>query len=123
MSPTGHLLALERGRIGERYILGGQNVSLRRHAGDIAALAGRRPPTHRAAARRRCCRSPRRPRRWRGVTGKEPFLTRDALRMARKHDVLHLGARRSASSATRRGPAREALADALAWFRAGGMIR
>ncbi|MEI9889646.1 MAG: NAD-dependent epimerase/dehydratase family protein [Caulobacteraceae bacterium] len=34
----GHLLALDKGRIGERYILGGQDVTLRRMFADIAAL-------------------------------------------------------------------------------------
>ncbi|HEY2178377.1 MAG TPA: NAD-dependent epimerase/dehydratase family protein, partial [Caulobacteraceae bacterium] len=42
---AGHLLALERGQLGERYILGGQDVSLRQLLADIAALTGRRAPT------------------------------------------------------------------------------
>ena len=42
----GHLLAFERGRIGERYILGGENVLLRRSAGDSRRRSpGRRAPT------------------------------------------------------------------------------
>ena len=40
----GHLLALEKGRIGETYILGGQNATLREMLGEIARLTGRRPP-------------------------------------------------------------------------------
>ena len=49
----GHALALERGRIGERYILGGENLML----GDLLALvaAGGRPPP----ADDRACRSVR----------------------------------------------------------------
>src|SRR3974377_557076 len=43
----GHLAALRRGKIGERYILGGENVSFARMLGDIAGLAGRRPPRFR----------------------------------------------------------------------------
>ena len=42
---AGHLAALERGRIGERYILGGENVLLADMLADIARLVGRRPPT------------------------------------------------------------------------------
>ena len=42
---AGHLAALERGRIGERYILGGDNVLLADMLADIARLVGRRPPT------------------------------------------------------------------------------
>jgi dihydroflavonol-4-reductase len=41
---AGHLLAYERGRVGERYILGGQDMSLREILGLIAALVGRKPP-------------------------------------------------------------------------------
>lgn len=41
----GHILAREHGRIGERYILGGENMSLREFLGRIAALTGRRAPT------------------------------------------------------------------------------
>ncbi|HYQ91551.1 MAG TPA: hopanoid-associated sugar epimerase, partial [Candidatus Competibacteraceae bacterium] len=40
----GHLLALERGRLGERYVLGGENLSLRQILVEIARLTGRRPP-------------------------------------------------------------------------------
>src|SRR6188768_1513438 len=39
---AGHLAALQRGRIGERYILGGENVTLRQMLLDIAAIVGRR---------------------------------------------------------------------------------
>ena len=48
---AGHLLALERGRVGERYILGGQDASLRQLLADIAALAGRRAADHPTASR------------------------------------------------------------------------
>src|SRR5499427_5480892 len=41
---AGHLAALRKGVIGERYILGGENVSLRTMLADIAHLTGRRPP-------------------------------------------------------------------------------
>src|SRR6202012_4095809 len=37
----GHLLALAKGRIGERYILGGEDVSLRQMLTDIAGIVGR----------------------------------------------------------------------------------
>jgi len=41
---TGHLLAYERGRPGERYILGGQDMTLREILAQIATLVGRSPP-------------------------------------------------------------------------------
>jgi dihydroflavonol-4-reductase len=40
----GHVLALERGRPGERYLLGGVNVTLAEVFALIAGAAGRRPP-------------------------------------------------------------------------------
>jgi dihydroflavonol-4-reductase len=39
----GHLAAAERGRVGERYILGGENLSFRQVAATVAEVAGRRP--------------------------------------------------------------------------------
>ena len=45
----GHALALERGRIGERYILGGENLDLKDLLTLVAQVAGRRPPAHAAA--------------------------------------------------------------------------
>ena len=40
----GHLAAAERGRVGERYILGGENLTYLEIAADICAVVGRRPP-------------------------------------------------------------------------------
>jgi len=40
---TGHLLAAERGRVGERYILGGQNLSLKQILDLLAEISGRPP--------------------------------------------------------------------------------
>ncbi len=40
----GHVLALERGRLGERYILGHRNLSLQEMLGLLATLTGRQPP-------------------------------------------------------------------------------
>ena len=41
---AGHLLAFDRGRSGERYILGGQDMSLKEILTDVARLVGREPP-------------------------------------------------------------------------------
>jgi dihydroflavonol-4-reductase len=43
----GHLLAAERGRIGEKYILGGENLSLAELFGRLARLSGLPAPTMR----------------------------------------------------------------------------
>ncbi len=118
---AGHLLALQRGAIGERYILGGENVFLRTMLADIAALVGRRPP------RLRLPRAPLYPLAIAAelaarFTGREPFLTRDALRMARYRMFFDdAKARRELGYASR--PYREGIADAIAWFRAAGYLR
>ena len=41
----GHLLAEQHGRIGERYILGGENLTIRQLFGLLAQLTGRRQPS------------------------------------------------------------------------------
>jgi len=118
---AGHLLALERGRIGERYILGGQDVMLGEMLAEIAAIVGRRPPTIRIP------RGPLFPLAWINeqlarVRGGNPFLTLDSLRMA-KHRMFFTSARAEAELGYRARPHAVALADAIAWFRAAGMVR
>ena len=117
----GHLLAMEKGAIGERYILGGQNVSLRDLLADIAALTGRKPPTINLP------RAPLYPLAWAAeavgqITGKEPFVTRDALKMA-SHHMFFTSAKAERDLGYAARPYREALADAVAWFRGAGYIR
>jgi dihydroflavonol-4-reductase len=112
----GHALALERGRIGERYILGGENLSLAALLALVAEAAGRRPPTIRlphgliwplAVAAEGFAR----------LTGKPPMVTRDMLAMARKKMFFSSAkAQRELGYAPR--PARLAVEDAVAWFRA-----
>ena len=55
------------------------------------------------------------------MTGKEPFLTLDALRMA-AHDMYFTSARAERELSYRVRPYREALSDAVAWFRQAGML-
>jgi dihydroflavonol-4-reductase len=112
----GHLLAWRHGRIGERYILGGQDVSLRQMLADIARLVGRRPPTVSLP------RTPLYPlaaiaEAAAHITGKEPFLTRDALKMA-SHHMFFSSAKAAAELGYRTRPYEEGLKDALAWFSA-----
>ena len=116
----GHVAALRHGRIGERYILGGENVRFARMLADIAALAGRRPPRLRipwyaalpvawvaeAASR---------------VTGREPLATREGVRHAR-HRMFFTSAKAEQELGIRARPYMEALADALAWFRNAGYL-
>ena len=118
---AGHLAALDRGRIGESYILGGEDVSLRQMLTDIAVVVGRKPPTLNLP------RAPLYPlalvaEAVAQLTGKEPMLTRDALKMA-SHRMFFSSAKAAAELGYATRPYREGLADALAWFRAEGYVR
>jgi dihydroflavonol-4-reductase len=110
----GHLLACERGRPGERYILGSENLTLAEILGKLAALTGRKAPTVRlpyAVAYGAGAFSTA----WACVTGKPPRVPLDAVRMARKKMwVTHEKARRELGFEP--GPAETALARAVAWF-------
>jgi dihydroflavonol-4-reductase len=118
---AGHLQALRRGRIGERYILGGENVRFATMLADIADLVGRRAPRVRlprpllypvAVGAEAVAR----------VTGRAPFATVDGLRMARyRMFFTDAKARRELGYTAR--PYRQWLADAVAWFRQAGVIR
>jgi dihydroflavonol-4-reductase len=118
---SGHVAALKSGRIGERYILGGQDMTLGQMLAEIAHLAGRRPPTVKlpralifpvayaaeAAAR---------------FTGREPFATVDGLRMA-KYKMFFSSAKAERELGYRARPANEALAEAFSWFKSAGYLK
>jgi len=107
--------------VGERYILGGQDMTLRDILVEIAALAGRKPPRVRlptgvvfpiayvaeAVAR---------------VTGRPGRVTVEGVRMARKRMFFSSDkARRELGYAWR--PPTEGLRDAIEWFRESGLLR
>src|SRR5258707_917298 len=110
-----------RGGIGERYILGGENVRLGAMLAEIADIVGRRRPTMRfpiAALYAIAVGA-----EWFAhLTGKEPFATRDGLRMARHYMLFNDAKARRELGYTSR-PYREAIADAIAWFKQAGYVR
>jgi dihydroflavonol-4-reductase len=118
---AGHILALQKGQIGERYILGGENVLLADMLADVAKMVGRKPP------RLRVPRHAIMPlayvaERIAGFTGREPFVTMDGLRMAKYRMFFQSGkAERELGFRTR--PYREGLADAIEWFGNSGYLR
>jgi dihydroflavonol-4-reductase len=118
---AGHLAVLQRGRIGERYILGGENVTLRQMLIDIAGIVGRRArplrlPRHAlypfAYGAEMLARA----------TGRAPFATVDGLRMARYTMHFDDGKARRELGYTSR-PYREGLVDAIEWFIAAGYMK
>jgi len=118
---AGHVAALERGTVGERYILGGENVMLARLLRDIALLVGRRPPQ---------LKLPRGPlfplaavaEMLAAVTGREPLLTLNGLRMSRQR-MFFSSAKAERELGFGARPYVEGLRDAIAWFRGAGYLR
>ncbi len=115
---AGHLLAAERGAAGERYVLGGDDMRLREMIDVLAAHLGRRRP------RIRLPRAPLTPLAWAAqaaarVTGREPVLTVDALRMARR-PMFYSSAKARAALGYSPRPGADALRDAADWYRANG---
>jgi dihydroflavonol-4-reductase len=111
---AGHLLAYQHGRIGERYILGGTDLSLQRILAMIAASSGRPAPRLRlpralllplAYAAEAVAR----------VSGRETRVTVDAVRMAR-HRMYFSSARAVRDLGYRWRPAQQAIDDAVRWF-------
>ncbi len=116
----GHLLALDHGQVGQSYVLGGQDVSLKEMLAGIAEITGRRAPQLRLP------RLPLYPLAFiaeaaASLTGKEPFLTADALKMA-KHHMFFSSAKAARELGYEARPYKQGLADALAWFRQAGYV-
>ncbi len=117
----GHLQAHERGQVGERYVLGGRDMTLAEILHVIAGHVGRRPPkvriphdvilplAHAAEA-------------WARLRRKgEPFVTVDGIRMAKKR-MFFSSAKAERELGYDARPAEHALEDAVAWFRDQGYL-
>lgn len=115
---AGHLLALERGRPGERYILGCRNLTLEQILNELALVSGLKAPKTRipyALAYAAGVASTA----WAGVTGREPRVPVDAVRLAsKKMFVRHDKAAKELGYSP--GPVEDALRRAVEWFRANG---
>jgi dihydroflavonol-4-reductase len=117
---AGHLQALERGRPGERYILGCQNLTLQQILQRLATISGRKAPRWRipyAVAYAAGVASTG----WANLTGREPRAPLDAVKMARKKMFV------SADKAKRElgfqpGDVDGALRRAVEWFGANGYV-
>ncbi len=114
----GHLLASEKGKVGERYILGSQNLTLAEIFARLERASGVKAPARRipyALAYAAGAASTG----WAAVTGHEPRAPLDAVRMAKKKMwVSHAKAARDLGYSP--APPDEALARAVTWFRANG---
>jgi dihydroflavonol-4-reductase len=116
----GHLLALDKGVVGGQYILGAENLSLAQILSAVAEIC------HRPAPRFKLPHDMVMPiaylaELWGWLAGREPFVTRDGVRLARKrmyfssdHAIRTLGYRPR--------PAKIAIADAVSWFSQHGYL-
>lgn len=118
---AGHLAALVCGAVGERYILGGENVLLADMLRDIALLVGRRPPRLRVP-RRLLYPAAAVAELIATRTGREPFLTLDGLRMSR-HRMFFTSAKAVRDLGFQARPYVEGLRDAVEWFRCAGRLK
>ena len=118
---AGELLAAENGRVGERYILGGEDMPLADILRHVAHAAGKRPPRLKipysaaftaAAVGMTVAR----------FTGREPFTTLDGVRMSRKQ-MYFSSAKAERELGNRPRPGCEAIADAVAWYAANGYLK
>ncbi|MBT8441407.1 MAG: NAD-dependent epimerase/dehydratase family protein [Gammaproteobacteria bacterium] len=112
----GQLLAYERGQQGERYILGGEDLTLQELLACVAELVGRRPPKirlpHQFALGVAYLSEA-----WARLSGTVPQVTLDGVRMSR-HKMFFSSARAHAELGYEPRPAVEAIRDAVEWFRA-----
>jgi dihydroflavonol-4-reductase len=117
---AGHVFAFSKGRVGERYILGGTDMTLEEILSVVAAAMGKKPPRVKlphglilpvAYASEF----------WARLSGREPFATVDGIRMAKKR-MYFSSAKAERDIGYRARPAEEGLLDAVAWFRMNGYL-
>lgn len=118
---AGHLLAFERGIAGERYILGGEDMSLRQILEVIARLEGRHPPRVRlpygvvlplAYLAEGFAR----------LSGRSGRITLEGVRMSRKK-MFFSSAKATRELGYRWRPPEQAFEDAIRWFRDNGLLK
>jgi dihydroflavonol-4-reductase len=117
----GHLLAAERGKPGEKYILGAENLSLAAIGGLLAGITGRRPPRLQvpyavAWCGALCMEGMAR------LTGTPPSVPLTAVRMAKKR-MYFSPAKAVRELGLPQTDVRVALREAVEWFAAHGYAR
>jgi dihydroflavonol-4-reductase len=117
---AGHLLAAERGRIGERYLLGGRNLTLKEILEVLARTAGRRAPRmqipHVVAMAAGYA-----DQLYSRIVGREPQIPLDGVRMAR-HRMFVDCAKAARELGFLAGPVEAALERAVRWYEENGYV-
>jgi len=118
---AGHLAAAEKGRAGERYILGNRDMTLKEILDTLARLTGLPAPGLRlphwiplsVAAVSTA---------WVGLTGRAPAISLESVRMS-THRMFFDPAKAVRELGLPQTPVEEPLARAIAWFREKGYVR
>lgn len=116
----GHLLAAERGRIGERYILGGRNLTLKEMLDILAMASGRPAPRWKipyAVAYAAGCVDAGISR----VLGREPQIPLEGVRMSR-HKMFVDASKAERALGFAPGPIEGALERAVEWYETNGYV-
>lgn len=117
---VGHVHAADRGRVGEKYLLAGRNVTLLEFGACVAREVGVAPPRwcipYSVAIAAACGAEGM---AW--LTRRDPLFTRDEVRRARSGTLLD-GSKAVRELGMPQTPIEEAVRRAVAWFRANGML-
>jgi dihydroflavonol-4-reductase len=117
----GHLLAAEKGRVGERYILGGENLTMKELLALLAEITGLPAPKIKlpyypllglSYLNAAFCT----------LTGATPRMTPETIRMSR-HYMFYNPSKAVRELGFPQTPARTALQKAVDWFRANGYVK
>jgi dihydroflavonol-4-reductase len=117
----GHLLALEKGRSGERYILGGENLTLKQILDKLAALTGLRSPTIKVPYFVALATGVIDETVTGWIRGREPRATIDSVRMGRKKMFVS-SAKAARELGWKPSPVDGALRRAVDWFKSNGYV-
>ncbi|HWF36902.1 MAG TPA: hopanoid-associated sugar epimerase [Candidatus Acidoferrales bacterium] len=117
---AGHLLAAERGRIGERYILGGRNMTLKQILQALAAITGRPAPRvkipHAVALAAGYANE-----FFARLTGREPQIPVEGVKMSR-HRMFVASDKAERELGYKPGPVEAALERAVRWYESSGYV-
>jgi len=117
----GHMAALEKGRSGERYILGGENLTLKQILDKLAAITGLPSPKVKVPYVLALATSVVDEMLTGHMLGREPRATIDAVRMGRKK-MFVTSAKAERELGWNSLPVADALRRAVAWFRQNGYV-
>jgi dihydroflavonol-4-reductase len=117
----GQIAALERGKSGERYILGGENLTLKQILDKLGAITGLPSPTIRVPYFVALATGVVDEMVTGRILGREPRATIDAVRMGRKKMFVS-SAKAERELGWKIVPVDGALARAVEWFKASGYV-